>query len=174
MIKKLLTLFFTLGICLTSYAEELSTYSNEAEKIKFQYPSNWAIKENQMGSLVAFVSPRESESDSFMENVNLLLENTPPDTSLEKYNSYGLEMLKKVVTDFNIIESNDTTLGGLPASNMIYTGRMGEFNLKYFQVWTLKDGKAYVCTYTADQKSFDKYLPVAKNVIDSLKFSSAS
>jgi len=42
----------------------------------------------------------------------------------------------------------------------------------YFQVWTIKDNKAYVITYTAETSQYSDYLKTAQKMINSFEIKS--
>ena len=63
------------------------------------------------------------------------------------------------------MESNSTSLAGLPAREIVFTN-MG---LKTMQVWTIKDDKVYTISYIASEEDFQNDLLIAKRMIESLQ-----
>lgn len=58
-----------------------------------------------------------------------------------------------------------TILANLPAHEIVFTN----IGIKTMQVWTIKDGKVYTITYTAEEEDFQNDLQVAKMMIESFE-----
>ena len=67
-----------------------------------------------------------------------------------------------------VLESNSTSLAGLPAHEIVITTDV----LKSMQVWTIKDNKAYTVTYVAEAEDFQSDLQVAQSMIKSFQITS--
>lgn len=52
---------------------------------------------------------------------------------------------------------------------MIYTGRQGKFNLKWKQIYSVKDEKAYVLTLTCERSQYKKYVVVANKIMSTFR-----
>ena len=75
-------------------------------------------------------------------------------------------MLAHQFSNFTLDQINRTTLSANPANQIIYTLNDGQTSVKQMQVWTLKDGKDYILTYSAAPSSqFD--ISTAKKIFDS-------
>lgn len=163
--SKLITLFLMLGL----YQPATVTYTNTGNKFKMDYPNNWVQKDN--GNTILFLSPKENSSDTFQENVNVMLQDlTGQGIDLEKY----IDITKKQITE-NVGPSAQMTIKDISFSgqkakeiifNMNYSGR----NLKVKQYVFIKLNLAYLFTYTAEQSKFDKYEPVSTTLINSFRF----
>ena len=53
-------------------------------------------------------------------------------------------------------------------SKLVYQGKDGR---KRMELWTLKNKKAYIVTYTAEADKFKKFFKQADNIIQSLEIS---
>lgn len=145
-------------------------YYNELNKISMKYPEDWEIKEINQLVVVAFLSPMENNSDTFRENVNIIIEGLPDSgTDLQTYVEIGLTQLQNGITDFKLNASRDTTIGNIPAKILEYTGKQGQYDLSCLQAFLVTDNTAIVATYTAAGNKTDKYLSTAVNMINSLK-----
>jgi len=75
-------------------------------------------------------------------------------------------LLAHQFSNFTLDQINRTTLSANPASQIIYTLNDGQTLVKQMQVWTLKDGKDYILTYSAaPSRQFDN--SIAKKIFDS-------
>lgn len=59
-------------------------------------------------------------------------------------------------------------LNGKPFVNALQTND-GKWLVELLQVFTLKNKKGYVLTYTASEQNFDQYLPSIQSMIDSFE-----
>ncbi len=168
---------------------DLLTYENHMQGIKIKYPSDWQIQEQETG-IIPFVvfysppgpivpcSPSCSPTDPIPETFNIGIENLPSQTfTLERYTNLGINKLRTSMQDFNLTESEDTTIAGLPAHKITYTFTVeGESktsnplpSLKNMQIVTVKDGKAYFITYGGVINQFSESLADAQMMINSFE-----
>lgn len=143
-------------------------YNNSEHGIRIKYPSDWGFGEQVKNDVVLFLSPVESSSDIFRENLNILIETLSTDAqpkTLDEYTKLSIEEIKKYINDVNIIDSGSTTLDGNPAYKVVYTGKYLNYELKWMQVWTIKNNKAYILTYAAAVEGYTKYLDKINQMI---------
>lgn len=150
--------------------ENFAVYENQTYSFKMEYPSTWKAAEGAAGAIVAFLSPLESKEDFFSENVNVLAEDLSahPTLTVEGYAELGIAKLPMFITDFKLIGTRKHTLSGLPTQIIEYTGRQGVFQIHILQAMTIANKKAYVLTFTAEEANYERYLPAAKRIIESL------
>lgn len=152
-----------------SDTEDFKTYTNTGFGIVIQYPADWSVKEGESGDVVHFYAPLEDASDQFSENVGIRVSNVPAGTSLTDFTDAFVKELEKIVTDFKIIESTDTTFAANPAHMLVYTTTQGQYKLELLQIYTIKDDKFYLLTYGAEVANYSTYLPAVMKMIDSFK-----
>jgi len=144
---------------------KLESYQDPANTLRIKHPTSWTTQENVMGSTAVFLSPKENAQDFFQENINII--SFDLSMTLDQSSAYAESQIKQAITDANILESSQTTLAGNPAHKLVFTGRQGQNNLKWMQVWTMKNDKVYLLTYTAEEGSYDAYLPTAQEIMAS-------
>ena len=160
----------------TTKDDNFLPYENNKYAIRIQYPSDWEKLEfSQRGStldiVVIFRSPPENSSDTKLENLliqvgNLPFENIP----LDQVVSASINNLKQSLIDFELVELNATTLSGNnPAHKAVYTNREGEDKHKTMQILSIKEDKAYLLTYSAEERKYSDYLPTIEKMIDSFE-----
>lgn len=145
------------------------TYDNFFYHIRIKYPSVWTKSEEIIGTIVAFLSPQESSSDSFRENLNVYIGNLSQSMTLDDYIDLSNNQLKQLITDYSIIDSSATTLAGNPAHKVIFTGKQGGFNLKWMQVYMIKNNRDYVISYTAEEDKYSYFLGTIQEMINSFE-----
>ena len=151
-----------------SRSQKYITYKNE--QIEVQYPQGW-LKENSgvfLDTTVVFISPKESSSDRFQERVAIIVEQSPKPTSLKEYSDRSVSEIKSL--DNSIISpAKSTTLSGSDAKYVLYQGTIENLKLKRKKVWTVDYQQIYTVVYTAQPDKFEKFLPQATRMIESLK-----
>lgn len=118
-----------------------------------------------------FFSPKEGERDPFQENLSVEIQDlsAQPVTELQ-YTKEALKQIYQFVPKANIIiQLKDQNIGNSSWDQVVYTGRDGGHDLKRMQMWAVKNNKAYVLTYEAEEQKYLKFLPGAQKMIDSLE-----
>ena len=99
-----------------------------------------------------------------------------------------------LVRDFKMVESQPTTISGIAAHKIVFSGKIPnpfidssgipvfgddpilrlvnlvlseEIDVKAMQIFFIKDDKGYVLTYRASPDDYDSFLPEAQKIIDS-------
>ena len=146
------------------------SYENDTWGIKIQYPQNWKrqdIEDPIGGEVVIFSSPKQSQEDNFQEHLIISVQEV--DGDLKESQKLFVSNIVNRQPGAEIIESGMTTLAGKPGSTLIFTRDDGEKRLKKLLVWTLKDNKAYIITYTATVEEYDHFIRAANNMIKSFE-----
>jgi len=145
------------------------TYVNSSFGFRIKYPPDWSPQAGSAGAAIAFVSPAQGSSDSFRENVNVLVEDlADPSMSLGQYTDTSLRQAKTAIDAFRLLRSGPATLASRSAERVIYLGQIGR-DLKFESVWLVEKGRAYVVTYTATPDAFAGTAPTAEAVIGSFE-----
>jgi eukaryotic-like serine/threonine-protein kinase len=137
-------------------------YENPIYGIKIQYPSNWGRLDLSFLQDSADIDFYPLSDTSLAKNLKILVKNLPlHNMTLEEYTSTQINP-----TEENLLESNTTTLSGIPGYKIVFTNVAG---LKTMQVWTIKDDKAYIITYVAKEEDYEKDLQIVQKMIDSFE-----
>jgi len=146
------------------------SYKNVDDGIMLQYPADWEAQEDFMGTTVMFMSPLENQQDIFQENISLIVQDlSAQPLTLKQYTDLSLAQIKQIITNVKILKGpSPTMMAGEMGNTIVYSGKQGELDLQWKQVWIVKDDKAYLATYTASVDSFDTYAREVENVISSL------
>lgn len=147
-------------------------YVNQNFNIKLSYPSDYKTKEGYMGAVVFFLSPIENPNDSFQENLSVMVQDLSGQSlTLNDFSQLNLKQIETIVTNAKIISSKETTLAGKPGYEVIYSGQQGKYNLKWRQLWTIVDNKAYIISSTSEEARFDNYFETFNKMADSFEIS---
>ena len=150
----------------------LEIYNNTVYGISIKYPQQWqkAVTPDRItGNLVKFMSPEEGKADNYPENLNLIVQDLPGTSrELEQFTKFYLDVVKSS-PDAKIIQEGKTQLASRPAYQVIYTLKEDKIDIKRLQVWTVKDNRAYVITYTADIAKYSEYFSTVQTMINSFQ-----
>lgn len=136
----------------------------ESETYTLSYPNDWNYKDDAGSGLVfTLMSPAADDKDDFSENINLIETAVPEGSNLDELKEPLIEQLKAVITDFKLVSMNKTAKG----MEVVYTGSMGKYKLKWKQWYILKGDKAYILSFTAQTATYATYLPTAEKIIAS-------
>ncbi|MDR9894378.1 DUF1795 domain-containing protein [Aetokthonos hydrillicola Thurmond2011] len=89
--------------------------------------------------------------------------------SLEEYTNSQVNAITQFLTNAKIHDSHSIILAGQPGHEVVYSGKQQQDNIKRKAVWLLKNNKAYIVTYTAQEDQYDDFLRTAQDMIDSLE-----
>lgn len=154
---------------------ELIPYDNPGQAFAMTYPDNWEKTESSeqeaimTGDVATFASPRE---DGFV-SVSIQSLYWQPMT-LDEYTDLSMDSLDKDVSLLDVKESGPVLLAGHPGHRVVYSGLYTFFgdtavSVEALQVWTVVENRAYILTYVSNPETFETYLPIAQDMIDSLE-----
>lgn len=147
-------------------------YENSVDGIEMKYPKNWIlqdIKDTFTGEVANFLSPPKSGSNTFQAELNVEIQTLKQPISLAEYTNSKVNEITQFLTNAKIHESHSNTLANYPGHAVVYTGKQEQYSVKRMAVWTLKNNKAYIITYTAEESQYDEFLNTAQAMINSLK-----
>jgi serine/threonine protein kinase len=150
------------------------TYDAPNSGIKIKYPKNWTKEETTnpiTGTVVRFSSPKEGAGDPFQENLSVEIQDfSGQPVTEQQYTKEARKQIYQFVPNANIItELKDQKSGNSSGYQVVYTGRDGGQKLQRMQMWAVRNNKAYVLTYEAEEQKYLEFLPVAQKMIDSFE-----
>jgi eukaryotic-like serine/threonine-protein kinase len=158
-------------VVLLSLGPGYKIYKNPFYGFSIKYPAKWTMKEDYLGTVVAFYSPQETALDFFSEKVNIVGQDIQPCMTLEKYTKTAVDQLKAVFgANAQIEETEPMTVARLPGARLVFVGQGDQTNVRIMNIWTINGAKAYQINFTATANDFQKYLPFAMKMVNSFKF----
>lgn len=148
----------------TKPAAELTNYN--ADDFSIGYPPNWVIK--TQGPVVIFVSPKEN-NDDFLENLNVIVAPTEEPVTLDEYTDAGINQLKQMFTELNILNRDKMTLSGKPAIRIVYEASKDGQTNKLMQVISKSNNTFFIITYTGSLNGYERSLATAQEMIQSFR-----
>jgi eukaryotic-like serine/threonine-protein kinase len=155
-------------------ANNFLTYVNSTYGIKFLFPYNWSKIEilSEKLNVVKFFSPLINTSENVPATIDISIEkNLGNITTLSEYANHTDKSLNSLLSGFNITQSQPTTLSGLLANERVFDIKqpVSGLDLSVGQVYTIKNNKAYVITYTVPASKYFDYLPTFQKMINSFQ-----
>jgi hypothetical protein len=151
-------------------------YNNSILGIAFQYPYEW--KKNEFAynlggnhSIVEFTAPAESSK-------SILLSSSPASFNIYVFSSLRTPLKALINETYLPVQGIHINLtktirlsDGTAAYILGYNISTGHNVFEKEQIWFAKNGAGYVITYTAVPSKYLQYLPVVRNMINSIRFS---
>jgi serine/threonine-protein kinase len=151
---------------------EFELYENSEYRIKMKYPKNWMRQDlGAFGDVVKFLAPQSSSSgpNSFQPELHLEIIPLSESMSLPDYTTSRINEIIQNLPEAKIIDSHPTKIANYPAHEVIYSGKEEEFTVTRKAIWMLKERKAYILTYAAEDSQYEKFLTPAQKTIDSFE-----
>ncbi len=144
-------------------------FTDDASGVEIQYPQDWALSHDVPGAIITFMTALE-DGDKFRDNVSISMQDLGgEEMDLAQYVEVTEQQLQEIITDFTLLsEEQFATDDGLDIQVIKYTGKQGDFSLTWQQLLSIKNGKAYVLTYLAEDDSFDKYVETVGQMVETL------
>ena len=146
----------------------------EKDNYSINYPTDWVYSDNKTQPTIAFIlySPEASQTeDLFREKINLTIEKlSSADYTLDQYTELALDQVKSQIPTAKMISSLPASIGDVDATNIVWSADFGNgIVLQFNQLFAIKDGTAYVLTFTSTVTEYKKYIEDAIKIFNSFK-----
>lgn len=128
-----------------------------------KYPSEWNVT-MKTASELDIESPFDASSGSVVFAVSTFI----PSSNLEENVAVYLNGLKQNITDFKLIKIGSSTPLNHSSYEIVYTGVSEGTSFMERDTFSTSGSLGYLIRYWAEADSYYSYLPVIKNIIDSL------
>ena len=141
---------------------EYSTYENSDYGVRLLHPSTWSVKERDFGFMlnVGFVPPQGAYAVEL--TVSMPAEE---EATVDEIVETLLVSAAITYDDFELLESGDATLCGLPAKKILIRGKLHNRECRYVAIVTVR----YVFGYGGQVDEHSKYQEIADEMIASLE-----
>jgi serine/threonine-protein kinase len=144
----------------------------DSHMFSIQHPDTFEMDISTIMQGLNFVlsAPKSSPDDLFRENISLAIQNLGGlNISLDYFVDFSKNQIEQQIFNGYVVESKRVRANNSEFHLLIYTGRHGHFNLKWMQHIMIKNERAYVLTFTAEQDRFDNYAEVAAKIMNTFK-----
>jgi hypothetical protein len=145
-----------------AFAQSYNTYENNDNNYAINYPSTWLVDE---GNPATFTSPDHSSV-----SVTVTAIDNPISSTLQGFTNWDINYLKNEADSFRLIHSHPSTLAGLPAYTLVYSGNgiLTAGPETDLEIYTIDgQGTLYSIVYSAIPSLYNSYLPLAEGMINS-------
>jgi hypothetical protein len=141
----------------TAKSQDQPTRLKYTVSFEIDVPPGWQALRDLGMMRVAVVSPQEGATDSFQENVNVVLDGLPPGMTWEAYEQRSLAQMQQGMADFATVESGEVEVGAHSATRSIYEHTLNGRRLRVLN-YTIREGdRVYVITGSAPADTFERY-----------------
>jgi len=151
------------------------SYQDATLGIKFQYPENWKkiLHYSANNSRIEFISPLQSQFEIFPPSFVVSVSNTTDNLTLDRLSKTVIEKGRQSMMDFNLLQSNITEVGGIPAQKLIYTFISSDPSLQlHFQtmdILIIKSDRLYTISYTESRAQYANFLSTIDQIVHSFE-----
>ncbi|MGI2906170.1 PsbP-related protein [Tolypothrix sp. VBCCA 56010] len=155
--------------------------SKELDGIAIRYPGDWKAMEPSGdfvevggdfgGQVIKFIPENYKQVDSCILEITININDLSPHLlSVEESKNFAISKIKNINPKSQIIdETKSSTLSKFNAYKLTYYRQEGQCKLHVMEIGTVRNGKVYFITYTADLARYSQYLPTAEAMIQSFK-----
>lgn len=139
-------------------------YSKEGYAI--EYPETWQIDtSNRIKVELSLFSPKESEIDSFSENVNLIvrdlaLQHLNSNTTLDEFEKFSESQITKFAENLKGFSAKKIVLNNTEGYEINFDMTYQKYRLHTRQYYFIKNARSIVLTFSCEQEKLEKYQPI--------------
>ena len=151
------------------------SYQDATLGIKFQYPEDWKkiVHYSANNSRIEFISPLQSQFEIFPPSFVVSVSNITSNLTLDRISKAIIDKGRQSMTDFNLLQSNITEVGSIPAQKLIYTFISSDPSLQLqFQtmdILLIKSNRLYTISYTESRAQYTNYLSTIDHIVHSFE-----
>jgi eukaryotic-like serine/threonine-protein kinase len=165
--------------------EKFIEFENNNYDIKIEYPQSWNIREGDIEpgdfkTEIVILEPQGEFGISRSDDYNcgdvciaLFIDNTPRESNLaiETYVDQTINSLKDDLDKFEVIyyDTTNTKVDDHQAYKLVYEEENKDKKYITIQRGVIFDNQVYIVEYKAMEEYYEQYLPLAEEIIESLK-----
>ncbi len=144
-----------------------SRYEDPAYGFRLEYPSDWAVREGETGSVVAFVSPEEDAADAYQERLIVTVEKSS--LHIDDYLDQRIDELKQNISYFDQMQRSNMRLDENLARKFVYTGGRGMQRFRWVELVVMRQDTVYVFTFQAEESRDQDYIQQREKMFGSVE-----
>lgn len=166
--------------CHKATLEDYKLFRSTPLGFSMEYPDFWTKSSDNANGLAVFLTPSEGYSDDYNESVSVRRFTLDMEGE-NAYNDYVkgyVSDLESTLKNYKLVTEKETTLGGLPAYQIVYESTSGDATetsgntseLRFMQIFAQKEDQVYVVSYMAEFSSYSYFLTYAEKMISTFQF----
>lgn len=165
----LLVLLLTTQLIISQINGENETKEINKNGYSIIFPTSMRVDETTMnGSDFFLFTQKTSPEDSFVENINLVVQNLA--TLNIDLNRFVEITVSQINARAKLIESQRGISNGTEYHQLVYEGVFEGLTLKFLQYDFVKNDKAYILTYSAKKEEYDNYFVTMEKIMKTFTF----
>ena len=165
--------------------EKFIEFENNSYDIKIEYPQSWNIREGDIEpgdfkTEIVILEPQGEFGIHRSDDYNcgdvciaLFIDNTPRESNLaiETHVDQTINSLKDDLDNFEVIyyDTTNTKVDDHQAYKLVYEEENKDKKYITIQRGVIFDNQVYIVEYKAMEEYYEQYLPIAEEIIESLK-----
>jgi len=143
--------------------------SIDESSYSIHFPDSFIVDTSgKMGMTFDLLTKRISPQDMFSENINLIIEDMKDkNVTLDRYVEFSTGQLKSFATKSKILSSERVKNNDSEYHTIIFTADQGMYKLKFEQNYRVKNGLAYVLTFSSEANQYDTYKNICEKIMNS-------
>jgi hypothetical protein len=163
----------------TPEGNAVTTYDDPTHGIRLTYPGDWEeITLMRPKGTVLLLAPPASNHAGLMPPAFAVVspESERPVSAddLDGMQQRTIDKAKKEIGEFQLVQSDQATVGGEPARRIVYTGKKLGQSLEVMYVLTTHAGKPYAFSFMSGPDVFESVRPGADKVVESVQWISGT
>eukprot|EP01112_Ceratiomyxa_fruticulosa_P004923 TRINITY_DN1548_c0_g1_i1.p1 TRINITY_DN1548_c0_g1~~TRINITY_DN1548_c0_g1_i1.p1 ORF type:complete len:480 (+),score=85.73 TRINITY_DN1548_c0_g1_i1:162-1601(+) len=127
--------------------EGIEIYSSTITGIRIGYPKTWLVTENVGGAVVSFSTDPE---DNNAPTLNVVIQDlTGQPMTLEDFTQLSMYQMQHILNSLEDVVMKDFILADSAGKSVEYSTQLQGTFIQFYQAYTLKEGYAYILTYSA-------------------------
>eukprot|EP01111_Echinosteliopsis_oligospora_P004271 TRINITY_DN1682_c0_g1_i1.p1 TRINITY_DN1682_c0_g1~~TRINITY_DN1682_c0_g1_i1.p1 ORF type:complete len:471 (-),score=119.20 TRINITY_DN1682_c0_g1_i1:20-1432(-) len=148
----------------------LQPYQNQPFGVSIGYPAGWNVSENAGGAVVSFSPVDLTEATHISPCLNIVVQNLAAQPmALDEFTNISLYQMKQMLPDLKGIDVVDRLVAGISGKQVEYLTTLEGTELKFTQVFTLKDDTAYIITFSSPSSSHQNFRNTIEESLRSFK-----
>ncbi len=151
-------------------SKDKKTFHGIAEKVFLDYTDDWTFSEFTFGSRAAFEF--KEKTNGYADNILLRVQDLGQTRvrTLDDFEALSRDRMLDLFDDPSNVTFARETINGHEASVFVHEGEVGGRNKKWKQVVIVHNLSAYLLMYEAEVESYEKHLPYADAIMNSIRF----
>jgi hypothetical protein len=135
--------------------------------VSLEHPRSWTVEPSSTDvPLHLLLDPPGGVP--FRRNVNIVAQTSARPITLAEYTELSLRQIREL-RGSTISDSRPTTLAGLPAHRITYRADFGSGEQQVLSVWTMKNNRIWLVTYSADPARYSSALPEVERLFGTIQ-----
>ena len=164
----------------TPEGDVVTTYDDATHGLRLTFPGDWdeVTLMKPRDAVLLLAPPNKGKGGAFPPAVAVVAPSQtskadasePDERRLDAMQQRAIDKARGEMSDFQLVETSETTVGGEPARRIVYTGSKLGQPLQVMYVLTLHAGRPYAFSYMSAPATFDDHRSAVERVVASAQW----